>query len=81
MEEYILNEINFVIETLINDNYMEQDYKKELDYIENLTEDDIKEIHKKIVNNDWFIQNLNELVNKTIEDEIFHYIHKKESEE
>jgi DNA-binding ferritin-like protein (Dps family) len=76
LENYIKGEIEFNIENIINDisNYQEDIEKTQK--IENLTDYDIQEICDSLLNNDYFMQTLNQFVNENIESEIYHYINK-----
>lgn len=78
LESYLRGEISFVIENLINDNYMEQENKEDFEKVEKLNDKDIEKIHQKIINNKGFIDYINEIINNEIEDTIFHYIHKED---
>ena len=78
MEEYLKGEITFVIENLINDNYMEQENKEDYEKVEKLTDKDIDNICKELTNSISFMNYINEIINNEIEDTIFHYIHKEE---
>ena len=78
LESYLKGEIEFVIENLINDNYMEQENKEDFEKVEKLTDKDIENMYQKIINNKGFIDYINEIINNEIEDTIFHYIHKEE---
>ena len=74
IDKYIEGEIDFNIENIINDIGVETEKKKK---IESLTRADIEEIRDNLLNNYWFITELNELVNGAIENEICHYIDKE----
>lgn len=78
LESYLKEKISFVIENLINDNYMEQEYKEDFEKVEKLTDKDIDNICKKLTNSISFMNYINEIINNEIEDTIFHYIHKEE---
>lgn len=75
IKQYITNEINYNIESLVNENYMEQD--EDLKKIENLTDKDIENIAKLIYNQDWLWNIINENMNEAIESELYRYINKK----
>ena len=74
LESYIKGEIEFNIENIIND--IDTTYKKQ--EIENLTDYDIQQICDKLLNSDYFMQQLNSFVNENIESEIYHYVNDKE---
>lgn len=78
LEEYVKNEINWNIESLVNENYMEN--SEELKKIENLTNEDIQKICNNLIKNDWLISSMNETLNESIESEIEDYINRKEEE-
>lgn len=78
LEEYVKNEINWNIESLVNENYMEN--SEELKKVENLTSEDIQKICNKIINNNWFIESINETFNECINSEIEDYINGKEED-
>ena len=73
LKDYIKNEIDFNIDTLVNDDFLEYDKKEKL---YNLNDEEINEISEKILNNDWFIQSINEQFNEIITDELFEKINK-----
>ena len=73
--EYIRGEVKWNIETLINENYMEND--KQLKKIESLTDKDIDNITNLVYNTDWLWDDLNESTNNAINNEIEYYINKK----
>ena len=75
IRQYITNEINYNIESLVNENYMEQDedFKK----IENLSEKDIENITELIYNQDWLWDIINENMNEAIRSELYKYINEK----
>ena len=80
LEKYIESEITFVIENIINDI---SNYQNDLDTtqaIEKLNQDDISIITNKLLNSTYFITELNSFVDNSIEDEIYNYVHEKESE-
>ena len=68
-EEYILGEIDFNIETLVNDDYVSEENKQKL---MNLTKGDINYIYENIGYNDYLNSGLNEEIqyelNKYIEE-------------
>jgi hypothetical protein len=70
--EYIKEEIEWNIETLVNENYSEGDieYKK----LVNLKKEDIEKIADKIYNDDGFFNIFNELMNDEITSKISDYI-------
>lgn len=72
LEEYIKNEIIFNIENLVNEDYPEksEDAKK----LENLNNNDIEKICNNLIKNDWLISAMNETLNESITDELYHYI-------
>lgn len=78
LESYLKGEISFNIENIINDNYMEQEYKKDFDKVSKLTDKDIQKICDKLVNSNYFMEELNTFINEEIESEIYHYINDKE---
>lgn len=73
--EYIRGEVKWNIETLINENYMEND--KQFKKIESLTDKDIDNITNLVYNTDWLWDDLNESTNNAINNEIKYYINKK----
>ena len=73
--EYIRGEVKWNIETLINENYMEND--KQLKKIESLTDKDIDNITNLVYNTDWLWDDLNESTNNAINNEREYYINKK----
>ena len=78
LENYLKGEIEFNIENIINDI---SNYQNDIDtttMIENLTDYDIQQICDKLMNSNYFMNNLNELVNEEIESEIYHYVNDKE---
>lgn len=75
IKQYITNEINYNIESLVNENYMEQD--EELKKLENLTDKDIENITELIYNQDWLWDIINENMNEAIESELYRYINNK----
>ena len=80
LENYIKDEIKFVMENIINDI---SNYQNDIDTtqaIENLTDDDISVISNRLLNSTWFMTELNSLIDNTIENEIYHYVNNKESE-
>lgn len=72
LEEYIKNEIVFNIENLVNEDYPEksEDAKK----LESLNNNDIEKICNNLIKNDWLISAMNETLNESITDELYHYI-------
>jgi hypothetical protein len=78
LEMYIENEIKFNIENIINDISNWQNDKDTTEKIENLNNDDISIICNKLLNNTWFMSELNEFVNSNIENEIYHYVKSEE---
>lgn len=70
--EYIKEEIEWNIETLVNENYSEGDieYKK----LVKLKKEDIEKIADKIYNDDGFFNIFNELMNDEITSKISDYI-------
>ena len=75
IKQYITNEINYNIESLVNENYMEQD--EELKKLENLTDKDIENITELIYNQDWLWDIINENMNEAIRSELYKYINEK----
>ena len=75
VKQYITNEINYNIESLVNENYMEQD--EELKKLENLTDKDIENITELIYDQDWLWDIINENMNEAIKSELYQYINKK----
>lgn len=75
IRQYITNEINYNIESLVNENYMEQD--EELKKLENLTDKDIENITDLIYNQDWLWDIINENMNEAIRSELYKYINEK----
>lgn len=74
LEKYLKGEIEFNIENIINDI---SNYQNDIDtttMIENLTDYDIQQICDKLMNSNYFMDSLNELVNEEIESEIYHYV-------
>ena len=79
LEEYILNEIDFEIDNIINDEYEE---KEIIDKVANFKDEDLNKIKNEVLDNDWLWSEVNSLVNDAIRREIFIYLKdKKESEE
>ena len=75
LEEYIKNEIDWKLDDIINDEYInETDLKK----IENLSKEDIDIIKNNLIENDWLISSMNETLGESIESEIYHYINKED---
>ena len=70
--EYIKEEIEWNIETLVNENYSESDveYKK----LVKLKKEDIEKIADKIYNDEGFFNIFNELMNDEITSKISDYI-------
>lgn len=75
IKQYITNEINYNIESLVNENYMEQD--EELKKLENLNNKDIENITELIYNQDWLWDIINENMNEAIRSELYKYINEK----
>lgn len=75
IRQYITNEINYNIESLVNENYMEQN--EELEKLENLTDKDIENITELIYNQNWLWDIINENMNEAIRSELYTYINKK----
>lgn len=75
IRQYITNEINYNIESLVNENYIEQD--EELKKLENLTDKDIENITELIYNQNWLWDIINENMNEAIRSELYTYINKK----
>lgn len=73
LKKYIKNEILFNIESLVNENYMEND--KECKKLENITNKDIKKIIDNIYNDKYFIENLNETLNEYIQNELYNFLY------
>ena len=71
-DEYLKGEINFVIETIMNDDYVDS---SDLEKIEKLNDDDINNICKDLYK---VLEYYNSDINSDIEDLIFHYIHRNE---
>lgn len=78
LEEYILNEIDFEIDNIINDEYEE---KEVIDEVANFKDEDLNKIKNEVLDNDWLWDEVNSLVNDAIRREIFIYLKdKKEGE-
>ena len=75
IRQYITNEINYNIESLVNENYIEED--EELEKLKKLTDKDIENITELIYNQDWLWDIINENMNEAIENELCNYINKK----
>ena len=77
LEEYILNEIDFEIDNIVNDGYEE---KEVIDEVANFKDEDLNKIKNEVLDNDWLWDEVNSLVNDAIRSEIFIYLKdKKES--
>ena len=77
-DEFIQNEIVFNIENIVNDisNWQEDaDTTKE---VEDLKDEDIKEIGLNISCNDFIINYIHDILYETIQDVLYEYINKKE---
>ena len=78
LKNYLKNEVKFNIENIVNDICNWQEDFETTKTIEDFTSKDINEIVKRLLENEGFIDYLNEFINSEIENEIYHYLKEKE---
>ena len=74
MEEFIKDELSFVIDNYINDELNEP---KDIEMVEKLSEEAYKTICDKVYNNDWLMSEVCRMIDEDLEDELNRYIEDK----